>query len=58
MTGPSNAAIGADYDSVYQKMRFNKTSRFEVSTNKPQFNAVIIELNDNNANKITRINLV
>ncbi len=45
MTGPSNAAIGADYNSVYQKMRFNSRSKFKVSSNPIQFNGVLISLN-------------
>lgn len=44
MTGPTNAAIGADYDSVYQKMRFNNRSKFQVSANPLQFNGVLITL--------------
>lgn len=42
MTGPCNAAIGADYQSVYEKMRFNSKSKFLVSQNPIQFNGVII----------------
>ncbi len=42
MTGPVDAAIGADWNSVYQKMRYNARSRFDVSTNPVELNAVII----------------
>lgn len=42
MTGPSNSAIGADYISVYDKMRFNARSKFKVSNNSLQFNGAII----------------
>lgn len=45
MTGPINSAIGADYKSVYKKMRYNEMSKFEVSTNHVQMNAVILEVN-------------
>ncbi len=55
MTGPKNSAIGADFESVYLKMRYNEMSRFTVSKNKCQINAVVIELNKNK-NKIKRIN--
>ena len=42
MVGPINSAIGADWDSVYQKMRFDRNSRFTVSTNEVEINGVII----------------
>ena len=45
MTGPINSAIGADYESVYRKMRYNEMSKFEVSTNSVQLNGVILEVN-------------
>lgn len=54
MTGPSNAAIGANYEEVYQKMRYNKMVRFEVSQNTPQFNAVHLSLSKSE-NRITPI---
>ncbi|WP_406613851.1 TIGR00282 family metallophosphoesterase [Mycoplasma corogypsi] len=58
MTGPENSAIGANYQEVYEKMRFDAKSKFQVSTNKTQFNGVIIELfEDKTRNKITPINI-
>lgn len=52
MTGPINGAIGASYESVYQKMRYDKRSRFEVSKNSIQLQGAIVSFNKNN-NKIT-----
>lgn len=45
MTGPINSAIGADYETVYKKMRYNQKSLFEVSKNPIKLNGVIINLN-------------
>ncbi|MGL5205630.1 MAG: TIGR00282 family metallophosphoesterase [Metamycoplasmataceae bacterium] len=45
MTGPSNCAIGANFQEVYEKMRYNTFSRFKVSENPSQFNGVLIKLN-------------
>ena len=45
MTGPINSAIGAQWNSVYQKMRYDKRSVFLVSKNKVELNAVILNLN-------------
>lgn len=56
MTGPTDCAIGADYNSVYQKMRFDKKSRFFTSDTKLILNAVQISLEDNNRN-ISPINI-
>lgn len=47
MVGPINSAIGASYESVYKKMRFDLPSRFGVSENKIELNAVIISINKN-----------
>lgn len=44
MTGPKNSAIGANFEEVYQKMRFNSKVPFKSSTNKSKFNAVILTL--------------
>ena len=44
-TGPINSAIGADYDSVYRKMRYNERVRFGVSDNPVQLNGAILSLN-------------
>ena len=51
MTGPINAAIGADYESVYKKMRHNEMSKFKVSTNNVEMNGIILDINKNE-NKI------
>ncbi|MGL5590958.1 MAG: TIGR00282 family metallophosphoesterase [Metamycoplasmataceae bacterium] len=45
MTGPSNCAIGANFQEVYEKMRYNTFSRFKVSETPSQFNGVLIKLN-------------
>lgn len=60
MTGPTNSAIGADFDSVYEKMRFDKPSKFEVSKNKQQFNGVVLILNNiyKENNKIFKLNII
>lgn len=44
-TGPINAAIGAEYESVYNKMRYNKPSKFGVSPNPVELNGVILSIN-------------
>ena len=55
MTGPKNAAIGADFESVYLKMRYDEMSRFTVSKNECQVNAVVVEMGPK-GNKIQRLN--
>ena len=45
MTGPSNCAIGANFQEVYEKMRFDSFSKFKVSKNESQFNGVLVKLN-------------
>ena len=45
MVGPTNSAIGASYESVYKKMRYDEASRFDVSENKIILNAVLISIN-------------
>ncbi len=57
MTGPKNAAIGADFESVYLKMRFDKMSRFKVSQNPCQINGVVVSMSKNK-NTVTRINYI
>lgn len=44
MTGPENSAIGANFEEVYEKMRFNSKNPFKPSTNKSKLNAVILTL--------------
>ena len=46
-TGPINAAIGADYETVYRKMRYNEPVTFQVSSNSVDLNGVILSLNKN-----------
>ncbi|RMA78493.1 hypothetical protein JN00_0323 [Metamycoplasma subdolum] len=59
MCGPTNCAIGADYNSVYQQMRYHLNSRFKVSTNKCQVNGVVFTLTkDFNEKRITPINFI
>lgn len=58
MTGPSNSAIGANFQEVYEKMRYDKLIRFQVSNNKKQFNGVVLRLSKNMQNrKIIPINI-
>ncbi|RIV17022.1 TIGR00282 family metallophosphoesterase [Mycoplasmopsis gallopavonis] len=57
MTGPENSAIGANFQEVYEKMRFDSKKPFKVSPNLTQFNSVILELNqDRSLNKIYPLN--
>ncbi len=48
-TGPINGAIGADYETVYRKMRYGDPVRFEVSKNSVELNAVILKFQKNNS---------
>ncbi|UUM20017.1 MULTISPECIES: TIGR00282 family metallophosphoesterase [unclassified Mycoplasma] len=58
MCGPQDSAIGANYEQVYNNMRFNSKQRFQVSPNPTQLNAVLLTLNINKQkNKIKTINL-
>lgn len=57
MTGPSNCAIGANWEEVYRKMRYDEKIKFQVSTNIAQFNAVILTLNKKGS-KISPINFI
>lgn len=56
MTGPKNAAIGANFEEVYKKMRFNHSEKFKVSKNRSSFNGVVVKLNKNEENQIILIN--
>ncbi|WKX02346.1 TIGR00282 family metallophosphoesterase [Candidatus Mycoplasma mahonii] len=47
MTGPINSAIGADWDSVYQMMRYGERSVFTVSDNNIELNGVLLSLGKN-----------
>ncbi|QZE12088.1 TIGR00282 family metallophosphoesterase [Mycoplasma sp. Ms02] len=44
MTGPYQSAIGANFDEVYERMRFERSAKFKSSDNDPQFNGVIFTL--------------
>jgi len=55
MTGPINSAIGASYESVYKKMRFDGREPFEVSENPVRLNGVIMSLNKDGNNEIKAI---
>ncbi|WLP85713.1 TIGR00282 family metallophosphoesterase [Mycoplasma seminis] len=57
MTGPMNSAIGANFDEVYHKMRYNARERFKVSDNNTQLNGVIITFDKQNGNNIKPINI-
>ncbi|EFF41129.1 TIGR00282 family metallophosphoesterase [Mycoplasmopsis alligatoris] len=59
MSGPMNSAIGANYEEVYQKMRYGSRLKYKVSTNVAQFNSVLIKLSTNRkTNTITPINIM
>ncbi|QGZ97726.1 metallophosphatase [Mycoplasma sp. NEAQ87857] len=59
MTGPQNCAIGANFEEVYKKMRYDAREPFKVSDNLCQFNAVVIKLyEDKSLNKIKPINIM
>ncbi|AJC49796.1 YmdB family metallophosphoesterase [Mycoplasma flocculare] len=45
MTGPANDAIGVKFLDVYNRIRYNKSTKFRTSENPCQFNAVILKLN-------------
>ncbi|QJG67157.1 TIGR00282 family metallophosphoesterase [Mycoplasma phocoenae] len=51
MCGPYNSAIGANYDEVYGKMRYNAKAPFRVSENKCQINGIYFKLTKDNQNK-------
>ncbi|WP_027333009.1 TIGR00282 family metallophosphoesterase [Mycoplasmopsis gallinarum] len=59
MCGPIDSAIGANFNDVYQKMRFGANVRFTVSKNRSQFNAVLMKFNTINKqnNSIKAINI-
>lgn len=57
MVGPINSAIGASFESVYRKMRFDEKSKFTTATTAIMLNAVIISINKN-GRKISTINKV
>ncbi|QNM93968.1 YmdB family metallophosphoesterase [Mycoplasma sp. Pen4] len=57
MVGPMDCAIGANFEEVYRKMRFNSKDRFVVSPNSTQFNAALITLDKINGNSIESINI-
>lgn len=57
MTGPSDCAIGANFDEVYKNMRYGERIRFKVSKTSPQFNGVYIKLRNKRPNKIIPINI-
>lgn len=57
MTGPSNSAIGANFQEVYEKMRFDKMISFKPSKNKPQFNGVVLKLSKTRKSQIIPINI-
>lgn len=44
MSGPANAAIGANFQEVYEKMRYEKMVPFRISENPAQFNGVVLKL--------------
>lgn len=58
MTGPINCAIGANYEEVYQKMRYGAKLKFKAGEGDTQFNGVILTLNkDKKKNKIKPVNI-
>ena len=57
MTGPANAAIGANFQEVYEKMRYDKVVAFKVSKNPAQFNGVVLKLSKNQKSEIITIKI-
>lgn len=58
MTGPKDSAIGANFDEVYKKMRFNSKKAFKPSNNDSEMNCVVLELyKDSNKSKIKTIKI-
>lgn len=58
MCGPFNSAIGANFQEVYEKMRFNSRVRFQASNNKSHLQAVVMKLRKNRKNEISKINII
>ncbi|WP_029608906.1 TIGR00282 family metallophosphoesterase [Mycoplasma simbae] len=60
MVGPYNSAIGANFQQVYEHMRYGAMSKFQISDNECQFNAVVLELNtiEKHNNKIQAITIL
>lgn len=44
MTGPKNSAIGANFEEVYKKIRYNSKEKFVASDNESEINAVVLTL--------------
>ncbi|QSF13644.1 TIGR00282 family metallophosphoesterase [Mycoplasma sp. Mirounga ES2805-ORL] len=59
MCGPYNSAIGANYQEVYEHMRYGAMVKFKVSDNKCKINAVVLTMNTENKenNSIELINI-
>lgn len=57
MCGPTNSAIGANFQEVYEKMRYEKMVPFKVSNNTPQFNAVVLKLRKSSKSEIIPISI-
>lgn len=57
MTGPLNGVIGDNANTIIERFKTGVFEPSKVETGKQQFNAVILEINENNKNNITRINL-
>ena len=55
MTGPKNSAIGANFEEVYQKMRYGSRKAFVSSNNESELNCVFIKLNDVDTSTIKTI---
>lgn len=56
MTGPKNSAIGANFEEVYQKMRYNSKGRFIPSTNESELNSVLLTFKSGSKPKIKILN--
>ena len=57
MVGPYNSAIGADFQSVYKKMRYGDRVKFKTSKQKAILNAVVITLIQDGPQKIELISI-
>ena len=55
MTGPIDSAIGASFETVYRKMRYDEFIKFGVSKNRIELNAVVLSFNKlNNEIKVIK----
>lgn len=57
MTGPADGVIGDNADSIIKRFKTGVYEPSKPASGEVSFNAVVLELNENGKNKISRINL-